>query len=127
MKLNPDCIRDILFAIEDRTTMSKVFYLDKDICSDIFPQYDLDVIMYHLRQCNLYGYLYNASFSMTKSCTVVDLTPKAHEFINNIRENNNWHKTKEIASKVGSFSLEALTNIASGIISSLIQSHLGLT
>lgn len=32
MKLNPDCISDILFAIEERTSMKTLFYLDEDSC-----------------------------------------------------------------------------------------------
>lgn len=127
MKLNPDCIRDILFAIEERTSMKNLFYLDEDGCHEIFPNYDLDTILYHIRQCDMYGYLYNVSFSMTNSCTVIDLTPKAHEFINNIREDNNWRKTKEVAGKVGSLSLNVLSQIATNIITSLINSYTGLT
>ena len=126
MKLNPDCIRDILFAIEEKTSMKTLFYLDEDNCHTIFPNYDLDTVLYHLRQCDMYGYLYNSSLSCTGSCTVVDLTPKAHEFIN-IRKDTNWNKTKEIAGKVGSFSLNALSQIATNVITSLINSYTGLT
>ena len=127
MKLNPDCIRDILFAIEEKTSMKTLFYLDEDNCHTIFPNYDLDTVLYHLRQCDMYGYLYNSSLSCTGSCTVVDLTPKAHEFINNIRKDTNWNKTKEIAGKVRSFSLNALSQIATNVITSLINSYTGLT
>lgn len=73
------------------------------------------------------GYLYNSSISCTGSCSVVDLTPKAHEFINNIRKDTNWNKTKEVAGKVGSFSLNVLSQIATNVITSLINSYTGLT
>lgn len=126
MKLNPDCIREILFAIEETTTMHRAFYLDEDNCIDIFPKYNFDIVFYHIRQCDMYGYLYKASFSISNSCTIIDLTPKAHEFINNIRKDDNWHKTKNIALKVGSFSLDTLSKIATGVISSLIKAQLDI-
>lgn len=99
MKLNPDCIRDILIAVESATTTRNIFSLYRDNCNEIFPQYDFDTIMYHMRQCDLYGYFYKASFSLTDSCHVIDLTPLAHEFLANIREDTNWNKTKNIAKK----------------------------
>lgn len=127
MKLNPDCIRDILLAIEKTSDFDNVFYLDDENYDSLVPGYDFNTVMYHLRQCDLYGYLYNSSISCTGSCSVVDLTPKAHEFINNIRKDTNWNKTKEVAGKVGSFSLNVLSQIATNVITSLINSYTGLT
>lgn len=36
MKLNPDCIRDILFAIEEKTSMKTLFILMKIIVIQYF-------------------------------------------------------------------------------------------
>ena len=38
----------------------------------------------------------------------------------NIRNDNNWNKTKNIAKQMGSFSLETLKDVASNVISDLI-------
>ena len=63
---------------------------------------------------------------MDRSCMVIDLTPLAHQFLSDIREDTNWNKTKEIAKSVGSTSMDAIRQIAAGVISSLIHSQLGL-
>lgn len=59
--------------------------------------------------------------------TISDLSPEGHEFLNNIRDDTNWHKTKEVAGKIGSFSLNMLSQIATNIVTSLINTHTGLT
>lgn len=54
------------------------------------------------------------------------LSPLGHQFLSDIRSDNNWTKTKEIAHTVGSESLSAIKDIATGVISSLVQKQLGL-
>lgn len=123
MRLNPDCIRDILLEIETIPDNKHYYNFNPDSCSCNLPQYNYLEITYHLRQCDLYGYLYKPSFYMDNTCSVMDLTPKAHEFLANIREDTNWNKVKAIAKKVGCNSLDALMQISVNVVSELIQSH----
>lgn len=53
------------------------------------------------------------------------ITWKGHEFIDSIRDPEIWRKTKEGASKVGSWSLKLLGDMASGFIR-LKATELGL-
>lgn len=48
-----------------------------------------------------------------------------HEFLDNIRENKSWEKSKEIASKIGSASIKIVSEIAAKITSELISRQLG--
>ena len=57
--------------------------------------------------------------------SIEDLSPYGHRFINDIRQDNNWSKTKEIAKSVGSFSLDVLKDISSHVITNLISNQLG--
>lgn len=128
MRLIPDCIRDILLDIEECTAPG-VFYNFKPTA--VNPEarcskYDSDTVLYHIKQCELNGYLTEVHWYMDRSCMVVDLTPLAHKFLSDIREDTNWNKTKEIAKSVGSTSMDAIRQIAAGVISSLIHSQLGL-
>jgi len=128
MKLNPECIRDILFDIESETSFGKPFEYEptRGKITERLLKYEPEEVFYHIKQCELNGYLYNVSWYMDPSCMVIDLMPKAHSFLSDIREDSNWAKTKEISKKVGSTSLNALAEIATGVISSLIQKQLGL-
>ena len=49
MKLNPDCIRDILIEVESQTTFSSEF-LYPDDNSESLSKYCEDEIFYHIKQ-----------------------------------------------------------------------------
>jgi len=126
MKLNPDCIRDILLVIEELSNNINFIYSRELI--KYLPQYDSVEILYHVRQMEMSNLIIIPlnSFSLDGSYLIKDLTPNGHKLIADIRKENNWKKTKEIASKVGSFSLDAISTISSNIISKLITNQLGL-
>lgn len=126
MQLNPDCIRDILLDLEDKTSFkSEVIYNSSNIPT-IFPNYKPEEIYYHLRQCNLDGLLFNARQTIDGSCFIADLTPKAHDFLANIHSDNLWDNVKEVSAKVGTKSLSAIVQIASNIVTCIIKSQLGM-
>lgn len=114
MKLKPDLIRDILLVVEDNTT------IDRGVLSDLMyqklNQYDTKAIDYHIRQAELSGlffekvqYFYDGGFY------IVDLSPDGHKFINEVRNDTTWTKTKDIAASFGNFSLDALKQIAASV------------
>ena len=124
MRLNPDCIRDILLALEEYTGNREIVIYadDKEILNLV--QYTDEEFEYHLRQCNLSGFFYRYSRQLGGAHRIGDLTPEAHEFLANIRENSNWNKTKEYAKKVGSFSIKTLIEIASNIALGTIKNSM---
>lgn len=127
MKLNPDCVRDILLKIEELPDVKHFWRFEKETIPDLFPQYSIDEIIYHLRQCELNGFLLNPSHNMQYDYYIVqDLTPIGHEFLNNIRENTVWNGVKEVAIKIGANSLSSFVQIATATISQLIKSHFEL-
>lgn len=124
MRLNPDCIRDILLDLEEKTSInSDVRYNDSNIPT-IFPNYNSEEIYYHLRQCNLDNLFFNARQSIDGGWYIDDLTPKAHDFLANIHTDTVWNNVKEVSAKVGAKSLSAIIQIASGVVTSMINSHL---
>lgn len=126
MKLNPDCIRDILVAVEANTDFSKVATTGDFIESGIVQKYNMNTIAYHIRQADEAGLLLGVTFCLGGEFLIQDLSPEGHKFLADIREDKNWVKTKAIASKVGSTSLNALASIATNVISTAIKQHLGL-
>lgn len=124
MKLNPDCIRDILLLVESETSLSDFLDIEPYNLHKSLSHYQPDEVMYHVKQCELSNLLYVNSWYLDGSCLVKYLTPEGHQFLSNIREDNNWNKTKEIAASVGSNALDVIKDIASGVVASLIQSVL---
>ncbi|MCL2817042.1 MAG: DUF2513 domain-containing protein [Clostridiales bacterium] len=111
MKLNPDCIRDILLHCEERCIDLKGIKFSGNEMTVNKTVYPRNVLWYHLRQCDLSGYLYGAK--QTRNYYLVkDLMPKAHEILENIRNDKQWNKTKEGAGKIGLLALSAIGAVA---------------
>lgn len=125
MKLNPDCVRDILIAIESSTDGIFPFeYTKGENTHPTLTKYDHSEIQYHMQQCHMANLIIGyQSFDMGDYIQISDLAPAGHEFIANIRKDTIWNKTKQLAASVGSSSLEALAQIASSVVTELITNH----
>ena len=114
MQLNPDCIRDILLDIEEATTVNDSWRFDSLAPSKRLSMYDAGLICdFHI-------------FGNCNALTALDLTPKGHDFLANIRENKIWSGVKTVAETVGSKSLDALIQISSNVITELIKAQFHL-
>lgn len=125
MKLNSDCVRDILIAIEDSANFQEAISNKQLGKSDVLKPYTREEILYHLRQLSWSGLIQGFDCYADGGYSILDLSPKGHEFLNNIRSDKNWNRTKKLASKIGSQSLSALQQIASNVISATINHYLG--
>lgn len=127
MKLNPDCIRDILLTIEAKTSLNSSIRFDPERIPESVSQYSSEEVLYHVKQCELSGFFGGETFwFLNGGCMVQYLSPNGHQFLADIRSDNNWNKTKDIAKTVGSESISAIKDIASGVIAALIQKQIGL-
>lgn len=126
MRLNPDCIRDILLYCENVCVPDNGAEFDyQSVFTYDNRKYSGEELYYHLRQCNLNGFFVNAEdYFLVSEYYVADISPKAHEFLSNIRKDTIWQKTKVTAAKVGSSSLNALCQIASSVVSGIIKSQI---
>ncbi|SDO75735.1 DUF2513 domain-containing protein [Clostridium gasigenes] len=124
MKLNLDCIRDILLTVEDNTDFSTYMSYDVGESSyDLLTKYSDSEILYHIKQCELSGLITKVSWYLNGSCTILDLSPYGHQFLADIRSDSNWNKTKSIAKNIGSSSLTTVKEIATNVITELIKSQ----
>lgn len=124
MRLNPDCLRDVLLIVESSSAFDKIVTMDDFQQSPSFDSYNVDTWLYHIRQASQADLLDGTEFTMDGLFLIKDLTPRGHEFLANIREEHNWSKTKHIATKVGSFSISALSSIATNVVASSIDHYL---
>ena len=123
MRLDLDCIRDILLTVEENTGYNKFMVINKMSNEyELLNKYDGDKVMYHIIQSKEHGLIESGSRDLGGNIPIGDLTPEGHKFLANIRENNNWNKTKKIANSVGSTSLDAIKQIAVNVISGVIAS-----
>lgn len=126
MKLNPDCTRDVLTAIEDVVDLQTRFqYSAGDNAPEILKKYSPAEIAYHINQCRACGFLDGCEiFNQGAMILVDDLTPEGHEFLANTRKIAVWEQAKEICADAGSDSLKNLASVAGQLILKSISSKL---
>ena len=114
MRLNPDCVRDILLSAEEMADGKKLIAWD---CSVQFRKYSADVFRYHVLQCQRYDYFVDGGFvGSTDIFHFSDISPKAHDFLANIRDNSMWNKVKKKMVELGVSSLEQIPVIAAAVV-----------
>lgn len=128
MRLNPDCVRDVLLTVEDAG-------LDEHISPATLhrslPQYSEEEIEYTCLMLGDGGYLTVMTVDLPMQSvpgvkSVSSLTYAGHEFAANIRKDTVWAGIKNVATKIGTTSLPGLTQIAANVVTELIKAHFGL-
>ena len=125
MKLNPDCVRSILLAVEALSINE--YYTVKELCEKI-PQHSVDDIRYNVVKLHEAGYLIADVWGDLPPVPgvygVYDITFSGHEFLNSIRSDTNWAKIKSVAKKVGAVSLKTIGQIAQTVIATAVTAVL---
>lgn len=127
MKLNPDCMRAVLFYIEENQHMKSdriQQLLSSQIASALENKFSREDVYYSVKQlCDSYYLSGKPHSTIDASYLVMDITPRGHDFIENVRNEEIWNETKQRANKIGNFSLGVISEIAVNVISSLITSQ----
>lgn len=126
MKLNPDCVRDILLFIENGTDLKTPITFTESSVSLSFPQYPAAETMYHLRQCELSGFFEKVSHGYGDLFTVSYLSPAGHEFISYLRNDTFFSKVKHVGKELGIETLKGFLQIATTASTVLIKNYFGL-
>ncbi|MBO4815423.1 MAG: DUF2513 domain-containing protein [Clostridia bacterium] len=122
MKLNQDCVRDLLLYLEENLNYNNEVRLNQLNLKD-YSREDLLYTAQKLIEADYINcvtsrhYTNNLPFILVKSITF-----KGHEFLDTIRDKTIWENTKSKASKFTSISLPIIQQLAT----SLIKSQLGL-
>ena len=124
MKLNPDCIRDILLTVEDHSDFYHQTEYKHESPFERLQKYTHDEIVYHIMQCEQSGLIYDVHYYDGGYHTDIrDLSPAGHEFLANIRNDSFFNKIKNIAKELGTNSLKDISQIATASASMLIKAH----
>lgn len=127
MKLNPDCVRDVLIWLEDNLK------INEDNSFTVMHLIDLNNGLSQYNEDEIYYTVYNlfqvhfieGKFSLLPSgipkiCEIHNITWNGHQFLNNIRPKSIWDATKAGASKLGIMSISALNVLAMEISKAVV-------
>lgn len=126
MKLNYNCVRELLLFSEEYLTYSTCIRAN-DV---VFPDFSSDDIVYSAEKLIEAGYLQGSVNTFIgggqPGITITSISFEGHQFLDNIRDDGVWKDTKKALSKFSSVSLGVINTIATQILTSLINSQLGL-
>ena len=135
MKLNPDCVRDVLLYLED-----KLEYVDRydtavqrnkieinRIAKDLHTKYGYEENDVNYATELLLEAHYIKSDKITQGadgavfrCPINGITWEGHKLLESIRPKSIWEATKQGASKLGIMSVHALSTIAMSVTQAVI-------
>lgn len=128
MKLDMNCVRDIMLTIESQ---SSYLHMPPDDFCKLLPQYDRKEILYCCEKLYEGGYLHieyidlpNSSQSYMRA--ICDLTFSGHEFLSDIKPPSNWEKLSSFLNQGGSASLKVISNVAISIATEALRVIIGL-
>ena len=111
MKLNPDCLRDVLLAIESLAGGEDSPWLFSD---DLPPQllpYTFEELEYHIRQCERAGYIEVGRRFIDQSVEIIDLSFSGHAALDSVRNPEVHRRAK----------LEWLSSVRDGLVSATVS------
>ncbi len=127
MKLNPDCIRDVLLYLEENLTLKdnhKFSAITLAQLEGALPEHTKEDIFYSVY--NLYqirfieGKINDVNDMKMFFCEINNITWNGHQFLNTIRPKTVWDATKKGAAKLGIMSMDALSTIAMKISETVV-------
>lgn len=127
MKLNPDCIRDVLLYLEENLKVKdcqKFSEITLSQLQDALSQYQPEDVFYSVYNLHEIHFI-DGRFSDINDmkmyfCEINNITWNGHQFLNTIRPKTVWEATKQGASKLGIMSMHALNTIAMKITEAVI-------
>ncbi len=126
MKLNPDCMRDILISMENIPYQQQIV---SDDLHKLLTGYSHDEIDYAILKMYEAGFV-NAAIQKNvlgdTNITLIDITYHGHQFLADVQSDNIWNHIKTVSNKIGATSVNAFMQISTGVVSALIKNQLGI-
>lgn len=126
MKLNHDCVRDVMLSLEEKLEYGS-YYLISLADKESEFEYPIEDVLYSLEKLHEAGFI-EANISKFldggRMVRVFSISWYGHQFLDNIRPPTAWEKTKGILSRIGGGSLSVASDISGKVISELIKGYL---
>ena len=128
MRLNMDCVRDILLACESfGPEHTPVMVGDiASVCKNEWNTLDLKYTISRMCEGHLIsGMTLNGDAELEQQVPAIfSITWDGHQFLEKIRDEKTWAKTKTALTAVRNYSLSAISAIAEGITTAAINAYL---
>ena len=125
MKLNHDCIRELMIYLEENLACVDAIDIDEIELSN-FNKEDITYSILKLNEAEYISGKICKTMSGDVSGFVDSITWNGHKFLDTIRDNKVWKETKNILSKVSSASISFTASVASQVLTNLISQYMGL-
>ncbi|WP_203269064.1 DUF2513 domain-containing protein [Streptococcus uberis] len=116
MKLNYDCIRDILLTVEESDSLRANILLNEKNNYKRLAKYSSDDLQYNSLKLLGEGYINALKYSGDNTTNIIfidDLTWSGHELLNDIRSDSVYNSTKDkVKSTLGTVSIAVFQKLA---------------
>ena len=120
MRLNHDCIRDILLYIEDNTESVSIVIDFCDLCSHL--NYEQTILDYHIRKLDQANLFDDVAYSDDTIEYISSLSWNGHNYASNVRDPKVWNGIKKSLGTISSVSLPILMKYSSDYLIKLLGS-----
>lgn len=123
MKLDQDCVRDLLLAVEELSQVNKTASLEHYVENSNLKEksYSEEELMYTASRLKEAGFIHSQPNGDFSYYFVSTLTYDGHVFLDTIRDPKVWAKTKEVTSRLASVSLPIVAEIGSKYLKNLLN------
>lgn len=123
MKLNHECVRDMLLTIEEEATLVGVLHDDLLFSVPRLSKYEEDDLYYTFLKLKEAGFINGDIMILPdyRTALVKNLSYEGHAFLDNVRDDTIWNKAKErVGSSVTSVSISVIGQVAGSIIKGML-------
>ena len=125
MKLNHDCVRDILLFIEENLKYHEEINQSTLAKSSYFAKYNNSEVLYALELMVDEGFItcrkvVSNAMGKVSYITITGLTWSGHELLDNIRNDTAWNAVKEKTKKIGRVSIKAMASAAGTLATAML-------
>lgn len=118
MKLSHECIRDVLITSEEETGLNNILQNEKLYEAPRLKKYEKEDIIYTIKKLMEAGYVHaDVMIHIDGSMAMLgNLTHEGHLFIDNIKDEGIWNKTKKQIKKTSSStSINVISRVAESV------------
>lgn len=129
MRLNPECIRDIMFYLEEHLSFSdelepigiSIYEIDENLSYSIQEITNTVLALGEAKFIDIAKLSFN---NRINELTVLRITFSGYQFIESVRPASIWEKVKSVGYKAGSMSISVIMQIATSVLTSKVNSLL---
>ena len=116
MKLNYDCIRDILLYVEDNTTFENYTISVVNLTEYLKDKYEVDTIYYHIQKIDQTDLVDKVIWADNAPMRIFSLSWEGHQYLDSIRDDSVWKSVTEKIKPLKSVPLQMIVPIATELI-----------